>query len=86
MKIDRERVGLVRGKITVKQDRGSFEPITAYTMWYRHDAPNLEEDLNRAVDKLVNVYQGMIETHSSGYKMKMWASMSIEIEWRDYRK
>ena len=74
MKLEK-RKGLVRGVITVDQGNGSFEPIKAYTFWFRHDDPQLERRLQIAINKLCNAY-----TYSNDY-----ASMMIAHEWKDYR-
>lgn len=71
-----KRVGLVRGVITMKQDRGDFDEIKAYTFWYRHDEPNLEAKVKDAVEKLLIVY------------MRDWWRCSgavVGTEWTDYK-
>ncbi len=75
MFIDKTRKGLVRGTVTIRQEHGEFEPITAYTFWYRHDEPNLEDVLQKATDDLVRFY---FKDH--------WrcSGAMIGIEWMDY--
>ena len=70
------RKGLVRGSVTIYQNHGSFDPITAYTLWFRHDTPNLESELQKAVDLLMNAYRSM----------KDYGSAMISFEWKDYKK
>lgn len=75
MFIDKNKKGLVRGVVTIRQEHGSFEPITAYTFWFRHDEPELESLVQKAVDDLVRYY---FKDH--------WrcGSACISTEWMDY--
>lgn len=75
MKVE-ERKGLVRGVVTVCQADGDFEPITAYTYWFRHDDPYLEEELQKAIDRLVKAY------FADSFRA---CSVMCGHEWKDYR-
>ena len=76
MFVDKSRKGLIRGTVTIRQDHGAFDPITAYTFWYRHDEPDLENVLQRAVDDLLKYY---FKDH--------WrcGTAVLGTEWMDYR-
>lgn len=75
MKLEK-RKGLVRGVVTVQQNY--FEPIIAYTMWFRHDTPELEKKLQKAIDLILNAYRKM---NDYGYHGAV-----VGVEWMDYLK
>ena len=77
MYVDKNRKGLIRGCVELRQDHGDFEPIIAYTFWYRHDEPDLENVLQKAIDGLMHYY---MKDHYHCGSLMMWT------EWRDYRK
>lgn len=72
-----DRKGLVRGVVEVRQDHGSFVPIKAYTFWYRHDEPDLEEKIQNAIEGLERYY---MRDH--------WrcSSLMMYLEWVEYKK
>lgn len=76
MYIDKNRKGLVRGVIQISQDHGEYEPIKAYTYWYRHDEPELENKLQSEMDRLLKYY---LADH--------WRCRSalLGVEWMDYK-
>lgn len=76
MFIDKDRKGLVRGYVTLQQDHGSYEPITAYTFWYRHDEPDLENKLQKALNGIVHYY---FSQHNK------CGGATVGTEWMDYK-
>ena len=75
MKIE-HKVGLVRGVVEIQQDHGSFEPIKAYTFWFRHDEEDLEKKVANAIDRLLHAYS------NDRYR---YHSAMMYTEWKGYR-
>ena len=73
IRIDKEKRGLVRGVLEITPDRQQFEDVVAYTMWHRHDEPELGNVLTAEVNRLCKVYMTM--------KVE---SVAIHTEWREY--
>lgn len=71
-----KRKGLVRGVVTVW---GGIELLTAYTIWFPHDTPDLEAKLKKSIDLLADSYFKMSDMTRGRH------TISIEHEWRDYK-